>query len=287
MTPKRAGALSAVVVLAVLIVFMAVVSLGGFLGNEDPMQLLGVLLPAMILLPVFTWLCVWSLSSMRDRAKKNMEYNIPIDTVILDIGNVLTYFIPREFMTAHGVDEKTQERMFAAFQKNGAWDEYDRGMMTSEEVTELIAANDPEIADTIRMVLNDSFKGLVIKADYAIPFIRSLKNAGYKVYLLSNFSEKALADCKDALEFMPEADGALLSCKEKVIKPDRAIYERLFDKFSLNPAACVFLDDTPKNIDGAIAAGMKGIVFENLSQAEAALEALGVTAEWPTVSDAV
>lgn len=280
MTPKRIGALAALIALAVVIVILAVVSLGGFLGNEDAGQLLGMLLPAMILLPVFTWLCVWSFSSMRERGKNNMKNMNAIDTVVLDIGNVLTYYVPREYLAEHGLDEAMQERMLSAFMKNGAWNEYDRGVMTSEEVVELIAANDPEISEEIRRVLNDSFSTLVLKAEYAIPFIRSLKSGGYKVYLLSNFSEKALVDCKDALDFMPEADGAILSCKEQVIKPDRAIYERLFERYNLTPEKCVFLDDTPANIEGAVAAGMKGIVFKDLAQAEAELEALGVVCEW-------
>ena len=66
----------------------------------------------------------------------------------------------------------------------------------------------------------------------------------------------------------------MISWQEKVLKPDARIYNILLDRYGLEASECVFLDDTPENIDGAAAVGMKGIVFKDYAQGRAELEAL-------------
>ncbi len=45
-------------------------------------------------------------------------------------------------------------------------------------------------------------------------------------------------------------------------KPDPAIYRLLYERFSLDPAACYFVDDSRINIEAALFTGMRGFVFE-------------------------
>ena len=47
----------------------------------------------------------------------------------------------------------------------------------------------------------------------------------------------------------------------KLLKPQHEIYELLYSRFSLRPEECIFIDDSPANIDGAQCTGMDGIVF--------------------------
>ncbi len=48
---------------------------------------------------------------------------------------------------------------------------------------------------------------------------------------------------------------------ERVVKPDAAIFRRLLDRYGLEAADCVFIDDSPKNITGAQSVGMHAILF--------------------------
>ena len=48
--------------------------------------------------------------------------------------------------------------------------------------------------------------GSVVIRDYAIPLVQQLKNAGYGVYYLSNYSKKAYDECGESLAFMPYMD---------------------------------------------------------------------------------
>lgn len=60
----------------------------------------------------------------------------------------------------------------------------------------------------------------------------------------------------------------MISSEEKVVKPEPEIYQRLFDRYGLEPSECVFTDDREENIEGARRMGMDGIVFVDAKQYE-------------------
>lgn len=66
-------------------------------------------------------------------------------------------------------------------------------------------------------------------------------------------------------------DGGIFSYLVNCVKPDEEIYYKLFEKYDLNPAECVFIDDTPANIETARRLGMQGIVFESYEQSSSEL----------------
>ena len=71
-------------------------------------------------------------------------------------------------------------------------------------------------------------------------------------------------------------DGGILSYRDKVIKPDAAIYELLLNRYGLKAEECVFLDDTEKNLVTAGEMGIHTILFQDRGQAVKELAALGV-----------
>lgn len=200
-----------------------------------------------------------------------------IRNIIFDIGNVLTDFRWKEFLSDRGFSEEMTARIARASVLTPLWDEVDRGVWDMEKLMQQFIRRDPEIASELRLAF-DNVKGMVTKRDYAIPWIQRLKTHGYKVYYLSNFSIKAYEDCQDALDFIPFMDGGILSCREKVIKPDAEIYRILLSRYSLKAEESVFIDDTGKNVDAAEALGIHGICFKSRKQAEEELRQLGVDA---------
>lgn len=197
-----------------------------------------------------------------------------IRNIIFDIGNVLTDFSWRKFLQKKGFHEAMVERIAKASVQSPAWNEIDRGVWSLEELMQAFIARDPEIEEELRRAY-DNVTGMVTRRDYAIPWIQELQAKGYRVYYLSNFSEKAYADCADALDFMPYMDGGILSYQEKIIKPDPEIYRLLLSRYSLKAEESVFLDDTAANVEAARAVGLYGIRFETKEQAEEELRGLG------------
>ncbi|MCM1253647.1 MAG: HAD family phosphatase [Clostridium sp.] len=198
-----------------------------------------------------------------------------IKTIIFDIGNVLADFKWKEHYMRFGYTGEILERLADATVRSEKWNEIDRGVLTDEEVLQELIKNDPEIGEDIRRCLAN-VTGMVVKNDYAIPWIQELKQKGYQTLYLSNFGTKAERDCADALDFLPYMDGGILSYREKVIKPMPEIYDILINRYHLIPKECVFLDDTERNLKGAEAFGIHTIHFENQAQARAELKKLGV-----------
>ena len=201
-----------------------------------------------------------------------------IKNVIFDIGNVLTDFRWKAFLEDKGFSPDILSRIVKASVMNPYWNEFDRGVLPEEEVLAAFIQSDPEIEEQLHLAF-DNIHGMVTPREYAIPWIKALKQKGYGVYYLSNFSEKAYIECKDALEFLPYTDGGILSYREKVIKPEKEIYDLLLSKYHLNAEECVFIDDTPVNVEAAVKHGFSGICFKTKEQTDKELIGLGVSLE--------
>lgn len=200
-----------------------------------------------------------------------------IKNVIFDIGNVLTDFRWRGFLQDKGFSEEMIDRIAKASVMNPAWNELDRGEWTEEQIIEAFIAADPEIEEELRLAFGQ-ISGMVTPREYAIPWVKGLKAAGFGVYYLSNFSRKAEQECSESLSFLPYTDGGILSYQDKLIKPDERIYRLLLDRFGLQAQECVFIDDTLKNIEGGQACGIRGVWFQSYEQAVEELRKMGV--EW-------
>ena len=200
-----------------------------------------------------------------------------ITTIIFDIGNVLADFTWEAHYRSFGYSEEILERLANATVKSPLWNEYDRGVMSDEELLQGFIENDPQIEPEIREALSD-VSTIVSRNDYAIPWIHALQNKGYRCLYLSNFSGRAHRDCTRALDFLPHMDGGILSYQDKVIKPMPEIYQLLIDRYELVPQECVFLDDTPRNLEGAEKFGIHTILFKDQAQAIEELRKLGVEA---------
>lgn len=58
-------------------------------------------------------------------------------------------------------------------------------------------------------------------------------------------------------------DDSVLSCGVHLVKPNRKIYELAASRLGVAVEECVFIDDSQKNIDGAEAIGMTGILYRD------------------------
>ncbi len=198
-----------------------------------------------------------------------------IKNIVFDIGNVLADFRIGEFLAEKGFDAPRIRRIVKASVLSPYWEQFERADITEEEALRAFAGLDPEIGEDLRRAYSN-IGGMLAVRDYAVPWIRGLKEAGYRVYYLSNYSKKAYDECRDSLVFLEYMDGGLLSYRERITKPDPAIYTRFLERFGLTAAECVFIDDTERNVAAAEALGFRGIVFESYEQAVRRLEALGV-----------
>lgn len=183
-----------------------------------------------------------------------------IKTIVFDIGNVLSQFNYKEHFRKFATDDIIYKKLLQATVLSPEWNELDRGVWGEEVILEHFIKNDPSIENVIRDMYSN-MKGIMKEYDYSTEWILELKGKGYQVLVLSNFSELILRTNQEEMKFMKVIDGGILSFREKVIKPDMAIYELLMKQYDLKAEECVFLDDREENIQGAMNAGWKGILF--------------------------
>ena len=193
-----------------------------------------------------------------------------IDTVIFDIGNVLMAFDNVTYMRDLLGDEETVRHVDEAIWLSGYWDELDRGV-DPEEAFSWMTDRDPEYREEIRRTLEhvDQCMG---RKEYAIPWIRELKERGLRVLDRSNYSHFCMDLKPEVLDFLPYMDGGIFSCEVKSIKPEEEIYRIMEKTCHLDPEHCVFLDDREDNLATARKMGWNTIRFENYEQAREALE---------------
>ena len=194
-----------------------------------------------------------------------------IKNIIFDIGNVLSDFRWREFIIEKGFDEETADRIGRASVMTDSWYEFDKGVLSEEDVIELFIKNDPEIANEIHKAFDD-VTGMVKLKPETFDWLHNLRGRGYKLYFLSNYSYKAVKQCPEATSFIPEMDGGILSYTVKMTKPDKNIYELLLSRYNLSADECIFIDDTLKNVKAAESLGIHGIQYLNSLQAHKDLE---------------
>jgi len=100
------------------------------------------------------------------------------------------------------------------------------------------------------------------------------KKGEYKIGLLSNVGEAFLESLFSNQERQSLFDEIVLSSKVGIMKPSREIYELMAARFGLAPEECVFIDDQPKNVEGARLVGMNGLLFTSNHQLELDLKPL-------------
>lgn len=196
-----------------------------------------------------------------------------IKNVVFDIGMVLIDFSWRDTMRDCGIEEEKIERIADATVRSSNWNELDRGVLPESEILEKFVESDPELEADIRKFFSrvtDSMPPF----DYSKGWLSSLRKRGYKVYLLSNFSNYNFNVNIPRYTFLEETDGKIISYLYKCVKPERKIYEILLSTYNLDPTECVFIDDRADNIEAAKALGFHGIVFKGYDDASAKLNEL-------------
>lgn len=196
-----------------------------------------------------------------------------IKNIIFDFGGVLLDWNPRYLYREYFHDDEKME-WFLANVCNGEWNiQQDAGRPFSVAV-KLLQEKFPEWKEPIQMFDEYWYKMLKCELPESIDLLRELKGRGYGVYGLTNWSAEKIGYAFSHYDFFGQFDGIVVSGREKVAKPDPKIYEILLDRYRLNPAECVFIDDNQDNVDAALRLGINAIRFDDIASVRARLEQL-------------
>ena len=198
-----------------------------------------------------------------------------IKTVVFDIGGVLIDWNPRHLYRKIFSSEEEMER-FLSEVCTYEWNvQQDGGKLFSEATAEL-SARFPEYSDKIALYYGRWEEMLGGELTDTVNLFNELKSAGMPLYALTNWSHEAFPVAYERYGFMKQFDGIVVSGYEKLLKPDHAIYRVLMDRYNVNPAESVYIDDNKANAEAAAELGFHSIHFQSADHLRYELRSLGL-----------
>lgn len=197
-----------------------------------------------------------------------------INNIIFDLGNVMLDFDPITYVKAKIGDEKLEE-IYECIFKSEEWPMLDRGVISEEDAIRNIINRNLENEILIHKIF-ENWYDILTPIEDSVNVLRKLKENGYKVYYLSNFHKAAFEYINRKYDLFKLFDCGIFSYKEKLLKPEREIYERIINEYNLKPSETVFVDDMEVNIEGARQIGLQGIVLNDPKDLKMELERLNI-----------
>ena len=184
-----------------------------------------------------------------------------IKNLVFDIGGIIITELTVNYFNLHQEEKEELNKLIfhdKRFRKclNG-------DMKVEDFSTELIKEN-IKYKKEIESVLGREYQKymLPVKQD-VIDLIYKLKES-YNIYFLSNLTDVSYDYLLNDVGILKDFPG-IYSFKEHIQKPSEEIYELLIKRFNLRKEETVFFDNTQKNVDAGNRAGIKSILFKDVS----------------------
>jgi 2-haloacid dehalogenase len=196
--------------------------------------------------------------------------------VVFDIGNVLIHWDPRA-LYAKIFDSQAEVDWFLTHVCTSDWNlEQDRGRSFEAAIAEAVARH-PDHAEAIAAYNHRWHETILGPIGGSVAILEELKAGGTPLYAITNFNQHKFRETIARFPFLGTCfRDIVVSGDEGVVKPDPAIYRLLLDRNGLEAASCLFIDDSPKNVAGAEAVGMKAHHFTSPEGLRAHLAGLGL-----------
>ena len=194
--------------------------------------------------------------------------------VVFDLGGVLIRWDPRHLyrrlLPPEEVDPFLDEVGFAAWNHEqdagGSWTSaVEKHSALFPHRRDLLAAYPARFAET----LDGPIEGTV-------EILRELHDRGTRLLALTNWSAETFPHAEETFEFLRWFEGVVVSGVEGVAKPDPVLFRLVLDRYRLDPAATVFVDDSPDNVEAAAGLGLRALLFHDPETLRRDLSRLGL-----------
>lgn len=203
--------------------------------------------------------------------------NQKIKAIIFDMGGVLVDLdiedCKRAFKEYLGY-EKIDELIDPCHQK-GIYGDLEEGKLSGDEFRKLVLAESRpgSVAEDVDRAMWHILTGI---EPYKAQLLKRLSES-YDLYLLSNNNEVCLprsramfAEAGTPMETLFKK--CFYSFEMKALKPSEAFYKAVVAEIGLPAEQMFFIDDSQKNVDGAIAAGLPAVYYQPGTDLEALIE---------------
>lgn len=197
-----------------------------------------------------------------------------IKAIIFDMGGVLVDLdiedCKKVFKETLGYDDIDQ--IIDACHQKGIYGDLEEGILSEEEFRSIVLAGSRP-GSTPEMVDEAMSHILVGIQPYKVQMLKKLAQE-YDLYMLSNnnaiclpYSRAMFADAGIPLEDIFKK--CFFSFEMKALKPSAAFYKAVVEQIGLPAEELFFIDDSQRNVDGSIAAGLPAVYYEPGTDLEA------------------
>jgi len=189
----------------------------------------------------------------------------PYPIVILDLGSVIINLdVNRTWSALKRMAGSQWARLEQEAQKSRLYDFFETGVVSVDQFREFFNYHLSESIPAERFDVSFNAMLLDIPAS-RIEFLRKLGKRK-RLILLSNTNPIHMAQINSDLQrfhglpdLNPLFERVYLSYEVGCRKPEPEIYQHVLKDASLDPAQCLFVDDTAKNLDAAAKLGIAGL----------------------------
>ena len=195
-------------------------------------------------------------------------------SVIFDVGRVLFDWDLR-YLFAKLIDDAGELEWFVTNVVTPQWHfQHDAGRPLADMLPELKAEYPAHAAliDAYAARFNETIPGPM---PGSLELVERLDDAGVPLFAITNFGHEFWEGFRPTQPVFDRFRGIIVSGTEKLMKPDPAIYRLAIERFGIDPAGAIFIDDVAVNIVGAESAGIAGHQFVDAATLERELVARG------------
>lgn len=200
-----------------------------------------------------------------------------IKNVIFDLGGVLIDWNPEYvYLDVFNGDREKMKWFFDEICTMD-WNENQDAGYPLEKATEERVKLFPEYEEWIRIYYGRWEEMLGKQIDGTVAILKQLiDNPNYKVVALTNWSAETFPVALERFDFLHWFEGIVVSGTEKMRKPFNEIYELTLNRFNIEAAQSLFIDDNARNIEAAKKMGINTIRFNNPTQLKSELKSLNI-----------
>lgn len=197
-----------------------------------------------------------------------------ITTVVFDLGQVLVGWDPylafAPAWTREDFESFVTEIDFPRFNH-----EQDAGRLIADARVALDETHPHRVAHFDQYIARfaDTLTGPV---PGSAAIVDELQAEGIRVLGLTNWSAETFHEAARSAPVIDRLESVLVSGEVGLAKPDPAIYELLLQRYDLDPARTVFIDDTEPNVTSAAATGIVALHFTGADTLRQDLRRLGL-----------
>ncbi len=165
-----------------------------------------------------------------------------IRNIVFDLGNVIFRFDRKKLISRFTADPGEAAFLDDEVISSDEWGLMDLGHLTLDEAIDSINGRTRNIhSRLVERFLSEWFMVMDVNEE-TVDIALKLREKGFRLFALSNISREPFRYFSSH-RFFAACDGAVISAYEGLTKPDERVFRILLDRYGLEAAECLFIDD--------------------------------------------